>query len=396
MSTASAGLDAIVLELAGDGREPVCAYIYDVAALRRRSRALVRRLPPRCRLFYAMKANSDPVLLAALAPIVHGFEAASIGEVRKARAIAPQAAVIFGGPGKTDAELDEACACGTELIHVESLNELYRLERIAARRGALAPVLLRVNLRGPLPSATLHMAGTPTQFGIDEAELPRALSALAACRHVDMHGFHLHCLSNSLDASVHLDLIGGYLQRAAAWQRSSGRAVRVLNVGGGIGVDYANPEPGFDWQSFCAGLEALRGPEGPELVFECGRFITAACGVYAAEVIDLKQNHGKTFAIVRGGTHHFRLPASWQHSHPFRVIAIEAWGYPFERAEVRDTAVSIAGQLCTPKDLLARDAHVARLRIGDVVLFTLAGAYGWSISHHDFLSHPHPKVIHVG
>jgi 2-[(L-alanin-3-ylcarbamoyl)methyl]-2-hydroxybutanedioate decarboxylase len=387
----------VAVGLAQSQRTPVCAYIYDISALREWAQKLVACLPDRCRLFYAMKANADAVVLAALAPIVHGFETASIGEVRKARAASGKIPVVFGGPGKTEQELEEASARGVELLHVESISELYRIECLGARAGARIGVLLRVNLRGPLPAATLRMAGVATQFGIDESELPRVLAAARACSHVDVKGFHLHCLSNSLDAAVHLELIQSYLDRVARWEALLGRPAEVLNVGGGIGVNYADPRRVFDWPGFCSALQALleRSEPRPELVFECGRFITAACGAYAAEVLDLKHNHGKAFAIVRGGTHHFRLPASWQHSHPFRIVPVEDWPHPFERAQVIDQPLSVAGQLCSPKDLLARDAPVERVRVGDILLFTHAGAYGWSISHHDFLSHPHPEVIHV-
>lgn len=397
MSSGEDTFTVVVNRLAQSRRAPVCAYIYDIPALRRWAAALVASLPPRCRLFYAMKANSDAAILEALAPIVHGFETASIGEVQRARAAGDRIPVVFGGPGKTAQELEQAIGCGVELVHVESISELYRIQCLGARLGVKVRVLLRVNVRGMLPAATLRMAGAPTQFGIDEAELPRVLAAARACSHVDVRGFHLHCLSNNLDVGVHVDLIQGYLERVTRWESLLGRSAEVLNVGGGIGVNYADPSQVFDWPRFCAALRALleRSTPHPELVFECGRFITAACGAYAAEVLDLKQNHGKAFAIVRGGTHHFRLPASWQHSHPFRVVPIEHWPHPFERAEVVERELSVAGQLCSPKDLLARDAPVARVRVGDVVLFTHAGAYGWSISHHDFLSHPHPDIIHV-
>lgn len=63
--------------------------------------------------------------------------------------------------------------------------------------------------------------------------------------------------------------------------------------------------------------------------------------------------------------------------------------------ELLHGSITVAGQLCTPKDILARDSVVDRVRIGDVILFTYAGAYGWAISHHDFLSHPHPEQIYL-
>jgi diaminopimelate decarboxylase len=127
------------------------------------------------------------------------------------------------------------------------------------------------------------------------------------------------------------------------------------------------------------------------IVFECGRFIAADCGYYVTEVVDLKRNHGKYFAILRGGTHHFRLPASWQHNHPFSILPNETWPYAFERPSIGGAAVTLCGELCTPKDVLARDVEVEQLRVGDRIVFKLAGAYGWHISHHDFLSHPHPE-----
>lgn len=382
----------------GAAPAPICAYLYDLGGLRQWVISRKLALPRQCRLFYAMKANSDDRLLGSLSGVVDGFEAASLGEVEKARATSPTMPVVFGGPGKTDDELAGAFARDVELVHAESVTELRRIDRVGREAGRRLPVLLRVNLAGPLPQATLKMAGSPTQFGIDEHELPAAIAAAARCDHLDVQGFHLHSLSNSLDHTRHLELIGLYLSKLRKWERVLGRPARVLNIGGGIGVDYACPDRLFNWPSFCRGLQDLltrSGRSDLQLVLECGRYLVAEAGAYAAEVLDLKRNHGITFAIVRGGSHHFRLPSSWQHSHPFRILTTERWRQPFERPEVRDMRISVAGQLCTPKDLLARDVHVTGLRVGDVLVFTHAGAYGWSISHHDFLCHPHPAVQYL-
>jgi diaminopimelate decarboxylase len=96
---------------------------------------------------------------------------------------------------------------------------------------------------------------------------------------------------------------------------------------------------------------------------------------------------------VRGGTHQFRLPSSWQHNHPFTVLAVEAWNSTAPRPELLDEPITVVGELCTPKDVLAREVRVPRVRVGDVLVFSHAGAYGWEISHHDFLSHPHPEQL---
>ncbi len=394
-------IDAFLAQAAS----PACAYLYDLDHLRVRAARLVAALPDACELFYAVKANSDAPILRTLHASVAGFEVASLGEIERVRAAAGRARIVFGGPGKTDRELAGALALGVELIHVESELQLRRLDAIALAAGRPARVLLRLNplpfaadAAGPRVTGTLTMGGQATQFGIDETQVPAMIALAARLPGIELAGLHIHALSNNLDARSHLALIRHYLGIAARLRDTCGLPLEVLNVGGGIGIDYACPTREFDWPAFCDGLHALLAELQPgcRIVFECGRFVAADCGCYVAEVIDLKCNHGRHFAVLRGGTHHFRLPASWQHDHPFDIVPNEAWPHAFERPEVRDAAVSLCGELCTPKDVFAREAQVARLRVGDRVLFPLAGAYGWHISHHDFLSHPHPERIFLG
>jgi diaminopimelate decarboxylase len=348
-------------------------------------------------MFYAMKANSAQPLLRAIAPLVAGFEVASGGELSKARAVGGDIPVLFGGPAKTVQEISQALEQGITRMHVESLLELHRISDLAVRAGRTADVLLRVNLRGPFPAATLTMAGRATQFGIDEAQLAPAIAAALALPGIRLVGFHMHSLSNNLSATAHLQMIDLYRRKVTAWEQRFGVRCEVLDFGGGIGIDYATPGTSFDWKRFTEGLDDLLAATFPahwrEIDFECGRFLVAACGSYATEVLDVRRNHGVSYVLVRGGTHHLRLPASWQHSHPFNVLSIERWLLNAPRPAAGGEPVTVVGQLCTPKDVLARDAVVPCVRAGDVLVFVRAGAYGWEISHHDFLSHPHPEQI---
>jgi diaminopimelate decarboxylase len=75
------------------------------------------------------------------------------------------------------------------------------------------------------------------------------------------------------------------------------------------------------------------------------------------------------------------------------VLPRDDWRYPFDRPEVRDVEVDAVGELCTPRDVLTRGQRVDRLRVGDVLLFARAGAYGWDISHHEFLRHAYPQMV---
>jgi 2-[(L-alanin-3-ylcarbamoyl)methyl]-2-hydroxybutanedioate decarboxylase len=359
---------------------PVCAYVYDRAALRAQAEAVRAALPAGAELFYAVKANGLPAVVSTMASCADGLDVASGGELAAAVAAGAQA-IAFAGPAKTDAELRAAASAGAT-IHVESEHELRRLSLVDTR----VPVALRVNRAVSLPGSH-QMTGTPTPFGIDEAALPSAI-ALASSLGLDVIGFHLHAVSNNLDAAAHASFVADSLQ----WARQYPIDLRYVNVGGGFGVDYTGGSR-FDLDAFRAGVPAP--PPGVRLVFEPGRLLAADAGWYAAQVLDLKRTHGRWFAVLRGGTHHFRLPAAWRYSHPFTVLPVDDWPYPFPRPSIEDAEVDAVGELCTPRDVLARGQRVDRLRVGDVLVFGRTGAYGWDISHHDFLRHAYPEMIIV-
>ena len=369
---------------------PVCAYVYDRAVLRATAAAVRAALPAGSLLLYAVKANGHPDVVAALASTVDGLEVASGGELSLAAA-AGAATIAFGGPAKTPAELTAAVAAGASrriLVNVESPLELRRLSTV----DGLTTVLLRVNRSGAGLPGTHHMTGVATQFGIDEAQLPDAVALARSLPGIRLAGFHLHAVSNNLDAAAHAGYVAGAVHWSAEAADRFGIGLEYVNVGGGFGVDYTG-DVSFDLDALRDGLAAVRVPDGARLVFEPGRYLVAAGGWYAAEVLDLKHTHGRTFAVLRGGTHHFRLPAAWGYSHPAIVVPVDDWPYPYDRPEVRKSTVDIVGELCTPRDVLARDTAVDRLRVGDLLVFGNAGGYGWDISHHDFLRHPYPAVV---
>jgi len=273
------------------------------------------------------------------------------------------------------------------VVTVECENELRRLAWLADRPVRVA---LRVNRQHAALPASIAMTGVPTPFGIAPSSLPEAVAA--ATGPVRIVGFHLHAVSNNLDAAAHAAFVRDAVTWSLAAASDLGVRAELVNVGGGFGIDYVGGRS-FDLAAFRDGLAGLDGPDGPRLVFEPGRFLVAPAGWYAAEVIDVKRTHGRWFAVLRGGTHHFRLPASWGYSHPFTVLPVDDWPYPFARPAVENARVDVVGELCNPRDVLARDMPVARVRAGDVLVFANTGAYGWEVAHRDFLAHPHPSRI---
>jgi diaminopimelate decarboxylase len=368
-----------------DDRLP--AYVYDLGALREHATAVRAALPAGIECYYAAKANPAEPVLRALAGSVDGFEVASGGELAHVSAAVPGARLALGGPAKNDAELAAALRQGVYRVHVESAHELRRIGRLAAALDVRADVLLRVNLALPTAGAALAMGG-PGPFGIDPADIADCLAVVAADDRIVCHGVHAH-LASGLAAADQLRLAAAVVE----WARRL--PVTEIDVGGGMAVDYTDPAARFDWPALGAGLRDIADRAGVRLRIEPGRALTAYCGWYVAPVADVKRSHGQAFALVRGGTHHLRTPAAKGHDQPFDVLPRDDWDLPWDRPGVAGEPVTVAGQLCTPKDVLARNVPVAALRVGDRVAFGMAGAYAWNISHQDFLMHPRPTFHYV-
>jgi diaminopimelate decarboxylase len=369
------------------------AYVYDLAALREHAESVRFALPERVELYYAAKANPEPEILAALGPCVDGYEVSSGGELVHVAKAVPGRPLAFGGPGKTPDEIRAALDHGVERFHVESEHDLRVLAELARQvaPGTRVGVLLRFNLDvadGALAGSSLAMGGRPAPFGLDPSQAPQVLRPLTdgTYPHLELRGVHAH-LASGLEAPEQLAVAHSIV----GWATGLDAALTEVNVGGGMAVDYANPDRRFDWKTYGEGMARLSEAH-PELTLriEPGRALTAYCGWYATEVLDVKHSHGEEFAVVRGGTHHLRTPATKGHDQPCSVLAVDEWPHAWPRPAAGGEHVSLTGQLCTPKDLLARNVHAPGLRAGDRVAFSVAGAYAWNISHHDFLMHPHP------
>jgi diaminopimelate decarboxylase len=414
----------LAVELARD-EAGLPAYAYDLAALDAHVGQIRRSLPARAELYYAVKANPDPAVLRTVARHTNGLEVSSAGELAHAAATVPGAALAFGGPGKTAADLAAAVRAGVGRIHVESPHELAALALAAQAAGRPVQVLFRVNppagalasapagvnpaAGAPAGAATragtrdlLLMGGTPSPFGMTEDLLEQAAALLGAGQPgadlIELRGLHAH-LASGQDAAGSLETARQVLAFGRRWCARHRVAAPEFTLGGGMAVDYERPDDVFGWAEYGRGLAALARSAaalpGETLRIEPGRAVTAYCGWYLTRVLDVKHSHGRAFAVVAGGTHHLRTPAAKGHSQPCAIIPVAAWAPHWPRPAVAGEPVTITGQLCTPKDVLARDVPVTQLRAGDLVAFGLAGAYAWNISHHDFLMHPPPAFHYL-
>jgi diaminopimelate decarboxylase len=376
------------------GRTPF--YAYDRAVMHRKVRELRTALPAEVEIHYAMKANPMPAVVRHFCGLVDGIDVASVGEmdVALAAGIRPDF-VSFAGPGKTPAELERAVTAGV-VINMESELEMRRIAEIASFKTCRPKVAVRVNPDFELKTSGMKMAGGPKQFGVDAERVPKMLGELATLP-VEFWGFHIYSGSQNLRAEIIADAQVKSAALAIDLARYAPGAVRLLNLGGGLGIPYFPGEKPLDLSPIGENLRNLIPKIKaalPEAIvaIELGRYLVGESGVYICRVIDKKISRGQVFLITDGGLHH-NLAASGNFGQIIRK------NYPVlianRIAPDHTENASIVGPLCTPLDLLADRMDLADARVGDLVAVFQSGAYGLTASPLGFLSHPGPGELLV-
>ncbi|MDY7218310.1 diaminopimelate decarboxylase [Denitrificimonas sp. JX-1] len=319
---------------------------------------------------FAVKANSNIAVLNILARLGAGFDIVSVGELERVLAAGGKPErVVFSGVGKTREEMRRALEVGVHCFNVESVDELDRLQEVAAHLGVIAPVSLRVN---PDVDAGTHpyisTGLKDNKFGIDieiaeSVYLRAATLSNIAIKGVDCHiGSQLTTLDPFLDA---LDRVLLLVDRLA--QR--GIQVSHLDLGGGLGVRYQDEEPPCAGDYMAAVRERVAG-RNLALVFEPGRYIVANAGVLLTKVEYLKHTEHKDFAIVDAAMNDLLRPALYQ-----------AWMgvQPVKPRTGMPRSYDVVGPVCETGDFLAKERELV-LAENDLLAVCSAGAYGFVMS----------------
>jgi diaminopimelate decarboxylase len=304
--------------------------------------------------------------------------------------------VVFTGPGKRDAELVAAVQAGVGLVTVESPNELRRLAAIAAGVGRRVPILLRrsVDPRDGPSAETTRIIGDAGagKFGMDDDDLRASARFALDSPWLELRGIHAFGASNVLDAGALIRHVQRTIAFARALAVELGFPLRTIDVGGGLGIPYADGETALDLEALLGGLDALdrAWSSDPitaetEVLLEPGRFLVGPAGIYVTRVVDTKRVRGRAIAIVDGGINHLLRPVLV--GQPQRIRRLRR--VPPTDAE----PVTIAGPLCTGLDILARDLPIGMPEVGELLAVLDAGAYGYTESMPFFLSRPLPAEI---
>lgn len=381
-----------ITDLIKSGLKPPC-YIYSKAIIKRKIKLLRETLPAAVRIHYSIKANPFPELVNYIKDHVDGLEVSSLAEMKIALATGMSSEnICLTGPGKSYEELEIAIK-NKIVVSAESSLELHRLDEIGAEIMRKPLVLIRVNPTFTQKRAGMKMASGSSQFGIDAEEVPNLLKWVEnSC--IDLQGFHVYSGSQILDLEALFYSQSKTFELVNKLASLNHQTIKTINIGGGFGIPYFSKHLPLDLNSVAANIATLIPtlnkknfslPISP--IVELGRFIVGESGIYLTEIIDKKVSRGKTYLITNGGMHH-QLAASGNLGQKNRK------NFPVYIANkinsLEKETVNIVGKLCTPLDIIGDNIEVSKAEVGDYVAVMQSGAYGYSASPINFLSHPLP------
>ncbi len=348
-------------------------YYYDLELLDRTLQAAKLAADKRgFHIHYALKANFNDTLLSAIQAVGFGADCVSGNEVQKSIDMGfPADKITFAGVGKSDKEIKMALKHQIFAFNVESIEELQVIDELAAELGERANVSLRINPN--VDAHTHHYITTgldENKFGVPNSELEQAASVLRDCKNVDLVGLHFHVGSQITDMNVFKSLCVK-VNEWKNWFEERGTSIKILNVGGGLGVDYhhpdENPYPDFEayFDVFDKFLE--RTPQ-QEVHFELGRALVAQSGSLVSRVLYSKSGVKKNFLILDAGMTELMRPALYQAYHK-----IERLGVATETSELN---YDVVGPICESSDCFGKEVTLPVSQRGDLIAIRTAGAYG--------------------
>lgn len=319
---------------------------------------------------YAVKANGNLEILRRVNAAGLGTDCVSGNEILQsiAAGIAPEK-IAFAGVGKSDEEIRIGLENNIFCFNCESIPEIEVIDEIASQMGKRAHIALRINPN--VHASTHHYITTgleENKFGINTWALDDVLKVLERTQNVELIGLHFHIGSQILDMQDFRNLCTR-VNEIQEWFYARKIIVDHINVGGGLGVNYEQPDkqpiPTFEVY-FKVFAESLKLRPKQQLHFELGRAIVAQCGSLITKVLYVKNGTNKKFAIVDAGFTELIRPALYQAVHKIENISSTE---PEEKYDV-------VGPICESSDCFAKSIDLAGCHRGDLLAIRTAGAYG--------------------
>lgn len=346
-------------------------YWYDLSVLDRTLEALRKANRDGYHIHYALKANNNPQIIDRIKKAGLGIDCVSGGEVKHALDSGfDPSQIVLAGVGKTDKEIEFAIDQDIFSFNVESIEELVVINQIAASKGKKPNISIRIN--PAIDAGTHHKITTGSKenkFGISDDDLFASIDLIKSLEHIHFIGVHYHIGSQITDLSrfKNLSVRINEIQHGLV---DKGIELPHLNVGGGLGIDYLNPDlntiPDFE-HYFTVFRDNLKLLEGQQLHFELGRSIVGQCGSLITQVLFVKKSGETNFLIVDAGMTDLMRPALYDAEHLAQNLSSKS----------SETIVyDLVGPVCESSDVFNKAILLPESKRGDLIAIRSAGAYG--------------------
>jgi len=351
---------------------PTPFYFYDLELLKQTlEQVKLYGLSKNYKVHYAMKANANPRLLVEINKYHLGADAVSANEVKAALAAGfPKEEIVFAGVGKSDEEIITGLQSDIFCFNCESAQEVEVINDLAGQMGRKTRIALRINPN--VDAKTHHYITTgmkENKFGLPPREIDQVIDRLPQLHHIQLAGIHFHIGSQVTSLESYRQLS----ERAndfATYFRNKGIELAHINVGGGLGIDYVNPNDNLipDFKSYFEVFDKhLHLAPGQELHFELGRAIVGQCGTLVSKVLYMKEGETINFLIIDAGMTELIRPALYQAKHFIENIT---------SSSLSEATYDVVGPICESSDAFAKGLTLKESRRGDLVAIRSAGAYG--------------------
>jgi diaminopimelate decarboxylase len=327
---------------------------------------------------YAMKANFNPTVLEKIKNAGFGSDCVSGGEVNQAIELGfEHGKIVFAGVGKSDKEINFALDNDIFCFNVESIQELEIINELALAKGKKAKVAIRIN-----PNVDAHTHHNITtgldenKFGINSWDLPACVEVLKASTQLEFIGIHFHIGSQITNLDVFKNLCVR-VNEFGRWFEDHGFTVKVLNVGGGLGIDYHNPDQQIpDFSSyFKIFSDFLEVKPSQEVHFELGRALVGQSASLISKVLYVKNGKKKNFIILDAGMTELMRPALYQAYHKIENVSQGEAG-------VDGVKYDVVGPICESTDCFGKEVLLPETKRGDLIALRSTGAYGEVMASH--------------
>lgn len=377
--------DVAVQKIAAEIGTPF--YLYSHATLTRHFKAFSEAFAGMQKLIcFSAKANTNLAILKLFATAGCGLDIVSGGELFKGiQAGFTPDRIVYSGVGKRIDEIDYALKSDILMFNLESLDELQLINQRAGQLNQRARIAIRVNPDvDPKTHPYISTGLKKNKFGIDTAAALEGYRLAGNLENIEVVGIDCHIGSQITEAGPFEDALQSIKTLVLQLKSDLGIQIQYIDMGGGLGITYADETPPSLEEYAKAFLKNLKGM-GLTLILEPGRVLVGNAGILVTRVLYQKAGKGKNFIIVDAGMNDLMRPTLYNAFH-----AIE----PIVRTQAPLTVADVVGPICESGDFLGVDRNLTEVSADDLLAVMSTGAYGFVMSS-NYCSRPRVAEVMV-